>query len=190
MLSLSLQFYMVTLYGNQNHPPIWICDGFIAQVWKNDHIPALAIFLYIATSCGEQLEWLNFYITTKVALLFFFGFSQHSSPYLFAMKQLTIQGPKRTVPDHVETWQFHSLLGLKKVVSQAMTFNSTVHRVISLFLTETLRERQNSPSVAGFPECQKSGTRERESSPSVTLGEELHSGKRGFSECQKGPGTR
>ena len=104
---------------------------------KNDHIPALAIFLYIATSCGEQLEWLNFYITTKVALLFFFGFSQHSSPYLFAMKQLTIQGPKRTVPDHVETWQFHSLLGLKKVVSQAMTFNSTVHRVISLFLTES-----------------------------------------------------
>jgi len=28
-------------------------------------------------------------------------------------------------------------LGLKKVVSQAMTFNSTVHRVISLFLTES-----------------------------------------------------
>ena len=53
-----------------------------------------------------------------------------------------------------------------------------------------LRERQNSPSVAGFPECQKSGTRERESSPSVALGEELHSEKRGFPECRRDPGTR
>ena len=59
-----------------------------------------------------------------------------------------------------------------------------------LLMGVTLRERQNSPSVAGFPECQKSDTRERESSPSVALGEELHSGKRGFPECLREPGTR
>jgi hypothetical protein len=37
---------------------------------------------------------------------------------------------------------------------------------------ETIRERQNFPSVAGFPECKKSGTWQSQSSPSVALGEE------------------
>jgi hypothetical protein len=40
-----------------------------------------------------------------------------------------------------------------------------------------LREKQNSPSATCFPECQKSGTRGRQSSPSVALGEDMHSGK-------------
>jgi len=47
----------------------------------------------------------------------------------------------------------------------------------------TLRENRNFPSVKGFPESQKS-------SPSVALGEELHSEKRGFPECRSLPGTR
>jgi hypothetical protein len=54
----------------------------------------------------------------------------------------------------------------------------------------TLRENCNSPSAWNFPESQKSGTRGRQSSPSVALGEELHSGKMAFPECLKGHGTR
>jgi hypothetical protein len=45
------------------------------------------------------------------------------------------------------------------------------------------RENGNSPSASGFPECQISGTRGRNSSPSVALREEMHSGKRVFPEC-------
>ena len=41
-----------------------------------------------------------------------------------------------------------------------------------------------------LPESQKSSTRGIQSSPSVALGEELHSGKRGFSECRSLHGTR
>jgi hypothetical protein len=42
---------------------------------------------------------------------------------------------------------------------------------------QPLRENCNTPSAWNFPESQKSGTRGRQSSPSVALGEELHSGK-------------
>jgi sugar lactone lactonase YvrE len=42
-----------------------------------------------------------------------------------------------------------------------------------------LREKQSFPSSTHFPECQKSGTRGKQSSPSVALGEEMHSGKTG-----------
>jgi hypothetical protein len=55
---------------------------------------------------------------------------------------------------------------------------------------EPLQENCNSPSAWNFPECQKSGTRGSQSSPSVALGEELHSGKMVFPECLKGHGTR
>jgi hypothetical protein len=54
----------------------------------------------------------------------------------------------------------------------------------------TLRENGHFPSVHCFPECQKSGTRGRASSPSVALGEEKHSGRRGFPECHRVHGTR
>jgi hypothetical protein len=54
----------------------------------------------------------------------------------------------------------------------------------------TLRENRNSPSVTSFPECQKSGTRGSQSSLSVALREELHSGKECFSECLKGHDIR
>jgi hypothetical protein len=53
-----------------------------------------------------------------------------------------------------------------------------------------LREKQSFPSVRHFPECQKSGTRGSHSSPSVALGEELHSGKVAFPECLKEHDTR
>jgi hypothetical protein len=43
---------------------------------------------------------------------------------------------------------------------------------------------------ANFPEYQKSGNRGSQSSQSVALGEELHSGKMAFPECQKGHDTR
>jgi hypothetical protein len=46
------------------------------------------------------------------------------------------------------------------------------------------------PSAPGFPECQLSGTRGRNSSPSVALAEEMHSGKRGFPEWLRVHGTR
>jgi hypothetical protein len=54
----------------------------------------------------------------------------------------------------------------------------------------SLREKQSSPSATHFPECQKSGTRGSQSSPSVALGEELHSGKVAFPECLNGHATR
>jgi hypothetical protein len=57
-------------------------------------------------------------------------------------------------------------------------------------LALTLREKQSFPSATGFPECQKSGTRGSQSSPSVALREELHSGKGGFPECLKGLNTQ
>jgi hypothetical protein len=55
---------------------------------------------------------------------------------------------------------------------------------------QTLREKQSFPSAMHFPECQKSGTRGSQSSPSVALREELHSGKVAFPECLKGHDTR
>jgi hypothetical protein len=54
----------------------------------------------------------------------------------------------------------------------------------------TLREKQNSPSVTCFLKSQKSSTLGRQSSPSVALREEMHSGKGGFPECWKGHDTR
>ena len=68
-------------------------------------------------------------------LINFFGFSLNSSRYLFVLKQITIQRTERTVQYHVETCQFHSLLGMKKVVTQAITFDSTAHHMMSPFLT-------------------------------------------------------
>ena len=53
-----------------------------------------------------------------------------------------------------------------------------------------LRENRNFSNVKGFPECQKSSTRGSQFSPSVAHGKELHSRKRGFSECRNLPGTR
>jgi hypothetical protein len=100
--------------------------------FEKHHISARAIF--IATTCEEQ-SWLNLYITTKVALLVSLDLVIIPHHILFVTKQITIHGPKRTVWDHVETWQFHSLLGLKKGVLQTITFNSAAHQVMSPFLT-------------------------------------------------------
>jgi len=52
-----------------------------------------------------------------------------------AASKITIQRTRRTVQDHVETCQFHSLLGLKKIVTRVITFDSTAHHVMSPFLT-------------------------------------------------------
>jgi len=49
--------------------------------------------------------------------------------------KLIIQGPEGPARDHVETSPFRSHLGLKKVVSQTRSFDSTRHQVMSLFLT-------------------------------------------------------
>jgi hypothetical protein len=47
------------------------------------------------------------------------------------------------------------------------------------------------PRVPGTsPRAKKSGTRGSQSSPSVSLGEDLHSGKMAFPECLQGHGTR
>jgi hypothetical protein len=59
-----------------------------------------------------------------------------------------------------------------------------------LLLPCSTRGEAKFPSAKCFPECQKSGTRGSHSSPSVALGEELHSEKRGFPECQKEKDTR
>jgi hypothetical protein len=61
---------------------------------------------------------------------------------------------------------------------------------LDVLRVNSLRENGNSPSASGFPECQISGTRGRNSSPSVALGEEMHSGKRVFPECLMVHGTR
>jgi hypothetical protein len=74
-----------------------------------------------------------------------------------------------------------------------------VHRRFILFFgkgmhtewyIQSLRENRNSPSARNFPESQKSGTRGSQSSPSVALGEDKHSGKRAFPECREGHGTQ
>ena len=55
---------------------------------------------------------------------------------------------------------------------------------------QTLREKRNLLSVAGFAESQNSDTRQSLSLPSVAVGKDLHLAKSGFAECQKEPGTR
>jgi hypothetical protein len=54
---------------------------------------------------------------------------------------------------------------------------AVARRGARLEVDHTLQENCNSPSAWNFPESQKSGTQRSQSSPSVALGEELHSGK-------------
>jgi hypothetical protein len=77
---------------------------------------------------------------------------------------------------------------MDRIDSPSNTYRAKNEQVAGQLLS--LRENGHFPSVHCFPECQKSGTRGRASSPSVALGEEKHSGKRGFPECHRVHGTR
>jgi hypothetical protein len=87
----------------------------------------------------------------------------------------------------VRWWYGACLVGLTAV--QGLQSQLDPFPVLYGELALTLREKQSFPSATGFPECQKSGTRGSQSSPSVALGEELHSGKVAFPECLNGHGT-
>jgi hypothetical protein len=86
-----------------------------------------------------------------------------------------------------DTCKLQGVATLSSIVSTALAIVAELLPFVSL---QPLRENCNSPSAWNFPESQKSGTRGRQSSPRVALGEELHSGKMAFPECLKGHGTR
>jgi hypothetical protein len=65
-----------------------------------------------------------------------------------------------------------NLCQFEEVIYWPPPFYNTKHFSFSIYIPFALRENENSPSAPGFPECQISGTRVRNSSPSVALGKE------------------